>query len=215
MGSTKAFALNDDAPLGKPTATTCCGCSYDGTAAAAAMMVRPLLSRSAHNFCHLQQMSDAVAAASDGGRHDIIRRRRLTTVTGRYHTTATIRRRRRRRAVDAASDGPQAPLLDHRRCPRFLSLVTHILPHGWCSQYCVMPRTSFLLFVDLPRGSNSVEACTTRGVGRAFGQADLRRWGARWWRSWGAWGWWRSWGARGWWRSWGAGHPRCLYYASL
>ena len=28
----------------------------------------------------------------------------------------------------------------------FLSLVTHILPHGWCSQYCVMPRTSFLLF---------------------------------------------------------------------
>ena len=62
------------------------------------------------------------------------------------HTTATIRRRRRRCAVDAASDGPQAPLLDHIRCPRFLSLVTHILPHGWCSQYGVMPRTSFLLF---------------------------------------------------------------------
>ena len=46
------------------------------------MMVLPLLSRSAHNFCHLQQLSDAVAAASDGGRHDIIRRRRLLTVAG-------------------------------------------------------------------------------------------------------------------------------------
>ena len=116
-GLNQGLRTDDDAPLGKPTATTCCGCSYDGTTAATAMMVRPLLSRSAHNFCHLQQMSDAVAAASDGGRHAIIRRRLLTAVTWRYHTTATIRRRRRRRAVDAASDGPQAPLLDHRRCP--------------------------------------------------------------------------------------------------
>ena len=55
LGSTKAFSQDDEVPLGKPTATTCCGCSYDGTTAAAAMMVRPLLSRSAQNFCHLQQ----------------------------------------------------------------------------------------------------------------------------------------------------------------